>query len=106
MGYKKNKPGSHACRGKYRRKFVKSNVAVSHQSLNNGSRIISLDNLQHHLQVVTNHVANCQPCINQALSKEQAIVIAGECKAGLASILTIRCTGCNKEFSFPTSSKV
>ena len=50
-------------------------------------------------------MANCQPCIIQALSKEQAIVIAGECKAGLA-ILTIRCTGCNKEFSFPTSSKV
>ena len=105
MGYKKNKPGSHACRSKYHRKFVQRKVAVCHQSLNNGSRIINLDNL-HHLQVVTNHVANCQPCINQALSKEQAIVIAGECKAGLASILTIRCTGCNKEFSFPTSSKV
>ena len=51
-------------------------------------------------------MANCQPCINQAQSKEQAIIIAGECKAGLASILTTCCTGCNKEFSFPTSSKV
>ena len=106
MGNKKNKPGSHACRGKYARKSVGRKVNASYHLINSGSCIINLDNLQQHLQAVIAHVTNCQPCINRALSHEQAIVIAGECRAGLASLLTTRCTGCNKEFSFSTSSKV
>ena len=99
MGNKKNTPGSHACHGKYARIRVSKKAVVNSQPMNNGSRIINLDNLQHHLQVYYSYIITCQPCITQALSHEQAIVLAGEHRAGLASILTTRCT---EEFLFPT----
>ena len=87
------------------KKYVKqTTVARSHQ-LNNGSRVVNLDMLRQNLQKVTTHVANCQPCINRALQQKQAIIISSENRAGLASLFTIRCLGCNDEFSMATSLK-
>ena len=59
------------------------------------------------MQEVTQHVATCQPCQDKALQKDKAIIMFGELnRAGMASTLCCRCTGCLREFKFSTSSKV
>ena len=106
MGNKKNFRGSHACRGKYAKKApIKKK---SSDKLNcDGSRIINLNNLKEHLQVISQHAATCQPCADNALSGNEAIVLIGEQNHdGLCSVLTSRCAGCHMEFQFSTSSRV
>ena len=72
-----NSRNSHACRGKYGKKKVpmtrkgKCNDKVKH----NGSRIINLGNLQEQLQVIRYHAATCQPCMDNTLSGNEAIVL-------------------------------
>ena len=64
-----------------------------------GSRIVNLGNLQEHLQVISQHAAMCQPCMDNALSDNEAIVLVGEHNcAGLCSVLSSRCAGCHMEF--------
>ena len=59
------------------------------------------------MQEVTQHVATCQPCQDKALKKDKAIIMFGELdRAGMASTLCCRSTGCLREFKFSTSSKV
>ena len=108
MGNSKNR-NSHACRGKYAKKKVpKTRKGKCNDTLKqNGSRIINLDNLQEHLQVISQHAATCQPCMDNALSGNDAIVLVGEHNhAGLCSVLSSRCAGCHMEFQFSTSSRV
>ena len=88
--------------------FKKSKYTKKHKvltSLNlNSNRIINLGNLKHHLTTISEHAATCQsPC---TIPEEKRIVLTGETnKAGLASTLVSICTGCNKQFKFPTSTK-
>ena len=110
MGNIKNFKGSHACRGKYSKKYapyVPIKKRSSHKVNHDSNRIINLTNLKEHLQVVSQHAATCQQCTNKALSGYQAITLIGEQnRQGLCSVLTSRCTGCRIEFKFSTSSRV
>ena len=108
MGNSKNFRGSHGSRGKY----VKKRVPITKNTHSNklkhgGSRIINLDNLGKHLEVISQHAASCQQCRDNTLSGNQAIVLIGEQnRAGLCSVLSSRCAGCHKKFQFSTSSRV
>jgi len=60
-----------------------------------GSRIINLNKLQKHLQVISQHAATCQLCTDNALSGNQAITLVGvKDHRGFCSILTYHCAGC------------
>ena len=75
--------------------------------VHNSSRIINLDKLHEHLQVISQHAATCQLCAVNAVSGKEAIVLIDEQnRQGLCSILASCCVGCNKKFQFSTSSKV
>ena len=75
--------------------------------VNNSSRIVNLNKLQEHLQVISQHAATCQLYAVNAVFGKEAIVLVGEqnCEEH-CSILTFHCVGCNKEFQFSTSSRV
>ncbi|XP_065907494.1 uncharacterized protein [Dysidea avara] len=108
MGSTKNSRGSHACRGKYAKKKVPTRKNDTVDVMNHdGSRIINLNKLQEHLQVISRHAATCQSCADNTLSGNEAIVLVGvKDHQGLCSILTSRCAGCHEEFQFATSSRV
>ena len=98
MGNSKNFRNSHARRGKYAKKKVpmtkkgKCNNKLNHA----GSRIVYL---QEHLQVISQHAATCQPCMVNALSGNEAMVLVGEHnRVGLCSVLSSRCAGYHMEF--------
>ena len=62
-----------------------------------GSRIVDLENLAEGVCTISTHSANCGgPCILEDT----------KCRAGLAVILIVRCTKCQKKFEIHTSSKV
>ena len=108
MGNKKNSRGSHISNGKYCRKsnnFTKNKTTVANNTCAtfNTSRIINLDKLQSHLSTISRHAATCHYC---QTSKGEILLAGEKYRAGFASILTSCCTGCNKKFSFPTTSKV
>ena len=108
MGSTKNSRGSHACRGKYAKKKVPTRKNDTVDVMNHdGSRIINLNKLQEHLQVISRHAATCQSCADNTLSGNEAIVlVGGKDHQGLCSILTSQCAGCHEEFQFVTSSRV
>ena len=107
MGNKRNSRGSQVCRGKYAKKRVPGGKKKMLNTLSNGSRIINLNKLQEHLNMVTQHAATCQLCTKEAISGHKAVVLTGEQnRQGFCSILTSSCVGCKEEFSFPTSAKV
>ena len=104
----KNSRGSHNSNGKYCKKsknFTKNKTTVGNNiSVSfNTSRIINLNKLKSHLSTISRHVATCHSC----QTSNGKIVLHGEkYRAGFASILTSFCTGCKKQFLFPTTSKV
>ena len=61
-----------------------------------GSRIINLEKLQKYINQLTVHAAQCGG----------KIVLTGETKAGLASIMSSRCSACSYTVSLETSCKV
>ena len=61
-----------------------------------GSRIINLDNLQEYINRLTVHAAQC----------EGNIVLTGETRAGLASIISSHCSKCSYTVSLETSHRV
>ena len=61
-----------------------------------GSRIVNLDQLQKFIGHLTAHAAMCQ----------SDMVLSGEERAGLASILSCKCSKCDYIIPFQTSSKV
>ena len=106
MANSKNRKGSHNCRGKYIKRVVLKTKS-SNNSYHNGSRIINLNKLKKYLQVVTRHAATCQPCADNTLSGNDAIILTGEHNNnGLCSVLTSHCVGCHTDFKFSTSPRV
>ena len=106
MGNNKNLKWSHICRGKYVKRVVPK-TKNSNKLYHNGSRIINLNKLKKHLQVVTRHAATCQACADNALSGNNAIILTGEQNNnGLCSVLTSHCAGCHTDFKFSTSSRI
>ena len=61
-----------------------------------GSRIINVDKLQQYMTNLTKHATKCQG----------RIVLRGETRNGLASILTGECTSCQYKILLETSKKV
>ena len=56
---------------------------------------------------MTNHVATCQACTDTALQDKQTVsLFEGVNCAGLTSVLSSHCAGCQQEFQFSTSPKV
>ena len=106
MANSKNRKGSHNCRGKYIKRVVPKTKS-SNKSYHNGSRIINLNKLKKYQQVVTRHAATCQPCADNTLSRNDAIILTGEHNNnGLCSVLTSHCVGCHTDFKFSTSPRV
>ena len=106
MGNNKNLKWSHLCLGKYIKRVVPK-TKNSNKLYHNDSRIINLNKLKKHLQVVTQHAATCQACADNALSGNNAIILTGEQNNnGLCSVLTSHCAGCHTDFKFSTSSRI
>ena len=61
-----------------------------------GCRIINLNNLQNFIGEISSHSSNCG----------DEMMLVGESRDGLASILTAQCNSCQMVTDFPTSSKV
>jgi len=61
-----------------------------------GSRIINISKLQEYINDLTKHSSEC----------EGFIILSGESRDGLASILESRCSSCQKVIAFETSTKV
>ena len=65
-------------------------------TLLNGSRIINLEKLKEYISALTVHAAQCR----------SEIVLIGEQKAGLASVLSSKCAKYHFSLKLDTSSKV
>ena len=61
-----------------------------------GSRIVNLEKLQQYTDRLTQHSAHC----------DGSVVLYGESRDGLASILTAECGTCGISFNLDTSKKV
>lgn len=61
-----------------------------------GSRIINLDQLQLYTENISKHASQCSG----------SVVLNGESRYGLASILSAKCTTCSHVIAFPISTKV
>ena len=61
-----------------------------------GSRIINLEKLQQYTNSISEHLSSCQG----------SIILTGESRDGLASILTRRCSFCKHTIKLETSQKV
>ncbi len=61
-----------------------------------GSRIINLDQLQLYTENISKHASQCSG----------SVVLNGESRDGLASILSAKCTTCSHVIAFSTSTKV
>ena len=88
---------------KYRRMSEKRKAAQSQKAVPTscelqGCRIVNLDKLQEFIHHLTAHAAACGPGCE--------IILQGETRAGLASILSSRCSKCQFIIPFATSDKV
>ena len=108
MGCKKN-ASTHVSRGKFkkRRPPVKPSqvVPINPMPPLNGSRIINLEHLQDHLQVITSHAASCHSSSSCSFSSEP-VTVREERRDGLSSTLITHCHNCSEDFTLRTSSKV
>ena len=68
----------------------------AHNCTIEGSRIINIAKLQQYINKLTANTTQC----------EGGIVLTGETKEGLASLLSSRCTKCGQEVVLGTTSKV
>ena len=106
MGDKKNSRNTHISRGKFKRKkVVHKERAKQHPKTQakmlNSNRIIALNQLQHSAEIIANHIATCK-----SYNDTSTMTINEKRREGLASELTICCSGCKEELSVATSSKV
>ena len=107
MGKKSNRENSHICRGKYKKRrppisWHKKETPDTDTMLLSpplqGSRIINLEKLAPFIASISTHSKMCQL---------GTISPTGETyRGGLASIISEKCSGCQTEMAFPTSSKV
>ena len=73
----------------------------------NGSRIINLQNLQQHIQTITNHAAFCHSSTDEPSNEQHITVMINEKhRDGLSSLLTSQCSNCREEFPLQTSSRI
>lgn len=110
MGNQKNKRKSYSKhhRHAYRKKKLPWEKAQTRQSRDTqrmdtqklvsleGSRIINVDQLQQYTNNLNKHAMQCQG----------SIVLSGEVRDGLASILSGQCSTCNHTIKLQTSKKV
>ena len=66
------------------------------KKLTNGSRIINLDKLQQYTDNLTTHTSHCQG----------SVLLYGETRQGLASILKGHCSVCDRTITLQSSHKV
>jgi len=84
----------------YKLKKVKANNI-------NGYRVINLDQLQDQISTTAKHTAVCERARQLALRGVSPLRIISELRTqGLASLLLMQCTGCDKKFQFETSKKL
>ena len=79
-----------------RRRRVESTLTPVESTLTPGSRIINLDKLQGYTESIRAHSSHC----------EGSIVLSGETRHGLASILRGYCPACSHTITLETSPKV
>ena len=106
MGSNKNKGNPNANHGKYCRRRVPVPKQPPEQPdvVNSENRIINISCLKDDL---TSHAATCRACVDDTLQNREMFNFLQETnRAGLASILTSQCAGCQQEFSLSTSNKV
>ena len=70
-----------------------------------GSRIINLDKLATFLNTFTQHTLTC-PRELPLENENPAILIEGESQQGLASIISVKCMGCNEIVKLESSAKI
>ena len=108
MGCKKN-ASTHVSRGKFKKRRPPEKpsqvVPINPMPPLNGSRIIKLEHLQDHLQVITSHVASCHSSSSCSFSSEP-VTVREERRDGLSSTLITHCHNCSEDFTLQTSSKV
>ena len=98
-----NKRKKH-CRNNHRHVYISRKIPHNYKTLakrvtpleTKGSRIINLDKLQHYMDTLSAHAKNCKG----------HVILSGEIKHGLASILNAECTLCSCSITFETSRKV
>ena len=102
MGNKYNKYNSHRHAykkrrhpEKYHKMIIKNGVIKISEGLE-GSRVINMGKLQDSINTLTSHAAKC----------DTDIVLEGERRDGLASIITGKCLKCDQTFSLETSHKI
>ena len=102
MGDSKNMNWSHNAEASMSSKWYLKQPRVVTLCLNS-SRIINLEKLKEHLQVISQHAATCQACADNALSGNEnalSLILSGAKKNnGLCSVLTSRCAGCLTKFN-------
>ena len=81
---------------KYKSKSCEAYTKKVIQNRLQGSRIINMGKLQQYIATVTTHAANCGG----------DIVLVGESRDGLASIIFSKCSKCEYNIRFDTSTKV
>ena len=70
-----------------------------------GSRIINLDKLASFLNTFTQHTLTCPRALDLE-NANPAITIEGESQQGLASIISVKCMGCNEIVKLESSAKI
>ena len=72
-----------------------------------GYRIINLNLLAMHILDITTHCMRCTQAQAKLTDNDLPVKLIGEVKRlGLASVIAAVCLGCNKTFTFDTSSKI
>ena len=102
MGNKKNRPHLH--NNTHRHVYVKKKISkimkkkrsipIHHNA--EGSRIINMHKLQEYLGELNTHSAQC----------EGSVLLSGETRDGLASVLSSHCSTCGHRITLQTSEKV
>ena len=112
MGNKKNIYRHHQnCRHVYMKRKVKTPNTLPLEKTPpikapDGSRIINLQKLAEFINIMSEHLLSCDEARAAVLENKPAVTIEGESKMGLASILGIKCSGCNKIMSLRSANKV
>lgn len=91
----------------HNRKRRVSQVFDCVHNVTNGYRIINLASLEKHVSEISLHTAVCDNARALAATGISPIQLDAEVATyGLASVLSAKCKGCNKDFLFETSKKL
>lgn len=107
MGNKKNTNYSHASNGKYKKR-TPPNRWISQEGVSSaetdrvaidGARVVNIAQLEKYVGQLSSHIAKCK-------SSSGSVVLVGEKRDGLASIISTECSSCGYTIQLETSSKV